>query len=583
MLRVVHGLDDAIEMRQWLHKQPTVAMDTETTGVDVFAPGFKVRLTQFGTKDEAWVIPTEGWEGFVGELIRDYDGRMLMHNARYDILALSRVGVDVPWRKVDDTMIALRLSEPHMSAALKTAATRHVSTVAAAGQLDLTSAMRIQKWDWATVPLDFDPYVFYAAMDTVLTARLAETPICREGFRSPVYQLEMDYRALATRMEELGLRVDLDHCREADEQLQAEIHHSTEMIRDRFDVDVMSTQQLTRWLMGAGAKISKRTAKGSPSVDRESLELIIAEHPKGDITLMAQTALRIRALTKLSSSYFRNFIELAQDGLLHPSIETIAARTGRTSIREPALQTLPRGDNPDAKLVRTAVIPRTPDELLVSCDYEQIELRLMAAESGDAGLVEAFAHADSGGADFFTSAMRTVYGDPDLPKSDPRRTLIKVLFYAASYGAGVAKMAQTAGVPEDEMRDIHSRVFARYPGVKTLMRRLESEVHANDGWVETPFGRRIYIDEDHAYKALNARIQGFAADLFKKAAVDMAQAGLADFMVVPVHDEMLFSIPVDILEDVRPVIENTMTMSWKGVGLPAAPSDGYETWGKVPK
>jgi len=190
---------------------------------------------------------------------------------------------------------------------------------------------------------------------------------------------------------------------------------------------------------------------------------------------------------------------------------------------------------------------------------------------------------DEGGADVVVSVEK-IGKQPTVTLQTTTHTYLAEGYGAHnSYGAGVAKMAQTAGVPEDEMRDIHSRVFARYPGVKTLMRRLEGEVHANDGWVETPFGRRIHIDEDHAYKALNARIQGFAADLFKKAAVDMAQAGLADFMVVPVHDEMLFSIPADILEDVRPMIEDTMTMSWEGVGLPAAPSDGYENWGKVPK
>lgn len=585
MLRVVKGIDDAMELRDWLHRQPTIAIDTETTGLEIFEPNFRVRLTQFGTTREAWVFPTEGWEGFIDQLVRDYSGQIIMHNARYDILALGQVGVTVPWRKVDDTMIALRLAEPHKSAALKTACTTYVSAGAGASQADLKKAMRKQGWNWATVPLDFERYVFYAALDTVLTARLAETRVCREGFNSPLYQLEMDLREICSRMEQRGMRVDLNFCRESNERLIGEIEHRTNLMRDTYGVEITSPSKLAKWLIGNGAKIRKRTGGGAPSTDRESLEMVLADHTDGPVHSVASNALRVRDLTKLSSSYFDNFLGLHIGGLLHPSIETVAARTGRMSIRNPALQTLPRGDNPDAKMVRNAIIPRAENEVLIGCDYDQIELRLIAAESEDPGLVEAFRAIDSGEADvdFFTMSAREAFGDPSMEKSDVRRSTTKTLWYASSYGAGITKMAASAGVPEHEMRDTAKRVFKKYPGPKRLIRTLEREAIENDNWIETPMGRRIWIDPSASYKALNAKIQGFAADLFKKAVVELGHAGLTDMMVVPVHDELLFSIPADIVDDVTPLIGQTMRSEWRNVQLPADPSVGAATWGAIPK
>lgn len=900
MLEVVRGIDDAQQMRDWLHRQPSVAIDTETTGLDVFSPSFRVRLTQFGTSTESWVIPTEGWEGFVRELIQGYRGRIIMHNSMYDVHALRSAGVHVPWWQVDDTMIALRLAEPHRSAALKTACTRYVSAGAAASQSDLHTAMRKNKWTWATVPLDFEPYVFYAAMDTVLTHRLAQTPVCQSGFNSPMYRTEMDVLAMCSEMERQGMRVNVEFCEETTLKLSDEIETIKHRLESEYGVQVSSPAKLGRWLQDAGVRVPKRTGGGAPSVDKESLTIIqaLADNDAArHVYDVVSGALRVRSLTKINSSYFTNFLEMNENGLLHPSINTMAAKTGRmclpdshrlftkrgvlsindvkigdltldelgnwvsveavhryqdqpidiwdsstahlectsdhrwvgysergvryvepigprrtlrlapadlfdrtnfdpvyktgsvgaivgwlvsdgrcvwkkqdgsglrayiyqretkfykqilhaipdeglmydritnkkdhheirlktkwirpiledegfnlegvlaensylprwvanlpleechaflqavwladgtttwpnssyiacgraalreaiqiaayrcgklsyitnadksawstkdrlgvkikrsvvstrplkrsegrsdvwcvstatgtftawdrgpyltgNSVRSPALQTLPRGDNPDAKLVRSAIIPRNEGELLVSCDYEQIELRLISGESGDEGLIEAFRVGDSGeGADFFTETMRAAYGDPTMQKSNPLRTHIKTLMYASVYGAGIAKMAHTSGIPEEEMRDLAARVFKRYPGVKKYMRTCEQEALNNDNWVTTPYGRKVWVDPDHSYKALNAKIQGFAADIFKKSMVNLGQAGLTEYMCVPVHDEMLFSIPEDILGDVQPIIESSMTSVWAGVDLPAEPSPGALTWGDVEK
>lgn len=505
-------------------------------------------------------------------------------NSSYDMKAFEQEGITIPWHQVDDTMIALRLVEPAKPAALKVAAARYISTSAADSQKDLHSGMKKHGWDWATVPVDFYPYIFYAAMDVILTSRLYMHPKVQEGMNSPVYQMEMDYRALCCRMERNGMRVDVPFCEEAMFTLTDEIDTRKESILDKFDVHVTSNASLAKWLMERGAPLTKTTAGGAPSVDRESLSSLRSSLTDGsDLAVVVDSALRVRDLTKLKSSYFSNFLELNVDGLLHPSIETIAARTGRSSIRNPALQTLPRGDNPDAKMVRRAVIPRNPGELLLTSDYSQVELRLIAMYSKDPDLQSAFLVADAEGGDFFTESTRAVYEEPDMPKNDPRRTTVKTLFYSSAYGAGVDKMAATAKVPVHEMKEVSDRVFSKYPGIKRFMKECENTARENGDWIFTPSGRKVWVDPEKPYVALNCFIQGHAGDILKQSAIDMAKAGLDEFMVVPIHDEVLFSIPEDQVEDAKPIIRDCMSRPDEVVPLLAEPSDGAARWSEIDK
>jgi DNA polymerase-1 len=585
MLRVVQSFDDAVDFREWFGRQRVVALDTETTGVDIYSPGFRVRTIQFGNTGEAWVLELDQWVGLVKELITRFDGQLLIHNAAFDIEALARHGVIVPWWKVDDTMIAMRLAEPHKPAGLKDVGTRLISAAASSGQADLHKAMRKSGWDWATVPIDFYPYIFYAAFDVVLLARVAEHRTCKAGFASPIYGLEMDVRQICTEMQRNGMRIDQSFCAAQSATLWDEANHIKARIEDVYGFNVTSNAALAKWLMAEGAIMPKTTPGGSVSVDKEALELAWTyTEPGSPVRLMIDHALRVRKIGKLASSYYDNFSSLSVDGLLHPSIETIAAKTGRMSIRNPALQTLPRAsEDPDANAVRKAVIPRNDDDVLVTCDYNQIELRCIASFSKDPGLIEAFLTTDAEGGDFFTEATRMVYDDPTIVKGDYRRDGVKTLFYAASYGAGVPKMAASAKMTVDAMRDIKEKVYGRYPGIKKFMSACERVAKENDDWIVTPAGRRIWVDPEFGYKALNALIQGHAADVFKKAVRDLGHAGLSPYMVVPVHDEMLFSMPRDLVEESQPIIREVMSDLSTVVPLIAEPSPPADDWGSVVK
>ena len=270
------------------------------------------------------------------------------------------------------------------------------------------------------------------------------------------------------------------------------------------------------------------------------------------------------------------------DGIVHPSVKTLGARTGRMSITDPALQTLPSGD----ATVRRAFIPKEDDWVILSSDLDQVEFRLTANMSEDISLINLFNRADAEGGDVFTEIMREVYQDPTLEKSDHRRKLIKGVVYGKLYGAGVATMAITAGVQEEQMKSVVDAFDASYPGVKMLqkkiedvgMRRLYSE---GQGYVLTRTGRRLPCDDDRIYSLTNYLVQASAAEIFKMNLVKLDQADLTEYMVVPVHDEIVLQCPETEVQEIMQTVKECMTTreGWQ-VPLTAGVDGPFKNWGE---
>jgi DNA polymerase-1 len=582
-VNVVRTLDDAAEMWRWLGTLDWVTFDTEATGLEMYDPAFHVRLVQFGSKDNAWVVPMEDWVGLVKDVFTRYQGTFVAHNSRYDAAALMHHGVVVPLERCEDTMIMLRLAEPTLSAGLKEASVRHVSSASATGQKVLREAMRKTGWTFETIPLEFEPFIFYAALDSVLTAHLFDTDVAKTGRASPVYELEMQCRAACNRMERNGIRVDVERADLMSQTMTREADDLKVEALDRWRVNVTSTYDVGHWLMASDARhlLTKSTPGGKPSVDKEILEIVIAHG--GEAGDLAGSALRVRRLEKLVATYFSHFAEDSDgDGFLHADIESLAARTGRMSIRNPPFQTLPRtGGDVEANGVRLCIIPREDDHVVISADYSQIELRKIASLSSDPGMIEAFKAADAGGVDFFTKSLQDVYGDTSLTKSDPRRQTLKNAWYARSYGAGVEKMALTAGVPVHVMAEVNHKITAAYPLYARLGDLYAQEARDNNGWIMTRAGRRLKVEEGKEYTALNAAVQGGAADVMKQAIVRLAQAGFDDYMMAPVHDEIVVSVPRELEAEARHEIEVAMRDDTFAVPLIADASPGCANWAEA--
>jgi DNA polymerase-1 len=309
---------------------------------------------------------------------------------------------------------------------------------------------------------------------------------------------------------------------------------------------------------------------------------LLLQDEKPEIRQLADVVLKQRKADKLANTYFKNFLNDNVNGFVHPSVKTMGARTGRMTIQNPALQTLPKGDD----TVRRAFLPKDDDHVILSSDLDQVEFRLTANFSRDEQLINLFNEADATGGDVFTSIMRQIYADDTLQKSDPRRKLVKGVVYGKLYGAGIATMALTAGVADAQMKDVVEAFDSNYPGVKKMsseiedvgMKRLRSE---GVGYVYTKTGRRLPCDDDRVYSLTNYLIQASAAEIFKQNLIKLDQSDLTELLIVPVHDEIVLNCPKDSIEEVKHLLQQWMTPreGWE-VPLNADVDGPFNNWGE---
>lgn len=597
-LTYVDDVESAGRLMTWLGER----RPSETLGVDLETGEFpgrpkdgalspwhgRIRLAQIGDGMNGWAIPWERWGGVFQEAMTKFDGRFLIHNAAFDTKWLElHSDLDVPWHKIDDSMIAARICNPTEPAGLKQLTAKHVDGMAKYLQQQLNIKMTDNGWTWGTVPLDLPEYHLYGALDPVLACRMWEDyePLVGSGgIYSGPYELEMGVLRVAVKMELNGARVDVDYSQEQYDALMTYSGSVRQWAKDAYDLNLGSPKQLATWFEDMGVEITERTKGGAPKVDKVQLDIIAREHDGRAAGELAVQILAMRQAEKLGSSYFKNFIEMNVDGIVHPSINTLAARTGRMSINNPALQTLPKSN----KIVRKAFLPRDVDnEIIMSCDLEQVEARVFSVLSKDTGLIELFNFCDSSEADFFTEIGKQVYSEPDMEKSDVRRQLLKNMMYGRLYGAGISKMAQTAKVPEAQMKAVNDSFDRMFPGMKKMMkdveavgmRRLREE---GEGYVLTKGGRRLPAESDRLYALVNFLIQGTSAEILKQNIMKLDAAGLTDMLIAPVHDEVVLSVPKVDQKEIAVVVQECMTTrdGWE-VPLLAGLPDVGERWGEL--
>jgi len=592
-LGYVATLDDAMEFKRWLgerHGGNAIGLDTETTGLNAYEPGAKIRLMQFGDAVTGWAIPWEDWRGLAIEALNAWEGDWVGHN----LGAFDRKWIEQhsPYRfadhRVHDTMIQAHIVDPLGPGGLKKLADRYVDRRSSAGQHLLDEAKAKNKWTWATVPVDLPAYWVYSALDPVLTIRLHELYQKKIGFGGAyagIYDLEMAVRHVVTRMEQLGARVDMDYSRAKYEELSEYSGKVKAWARAKHGLLLSSNKQLADWFESQGEEITIFSEKtGGPSVDKQQLKIFLESENPDVIELVTQT-LNMRKASKLASSYFGNFVNFSvhESGgdFVHPSIKTLGARTARMSISAPALQQVPKQD----ATVRRSFIPRDGNKL-VTVDYSQIEMRMTAHFSHDADLIAAFAEADRTGGDFFVEIGKEVYQEPEFQKSDKRRGLLKNTMYGLCYGAGVNKMAASAGVPVDRMAAVVKGLETRFPGIRRFMREVEDlgvrrERAEGQGYIITPIGRRLPCDEGRVYTLTNYTIQSSAADVLKRAIVDLDSAGYGPYMTLPVHDEVVFDLPeADVeqaLKEIPEIMADTVNFS---IPLLAEAEGPFDNWGE---
>ena len=594
-LHLVNSTEEATKFLHWLgERRPhnAVAIDTETgekpgrDRKDALSPWHgQLRLIQVGDGQQGWAIPWDQWKGVFYEGMERFDGPIVCHNIAFEARWLELHSEwKMPWHRAHDTMIQAHIIDPLGVGALKRLAALYVDGRAVALQDTLDEELAKNGWTWGTVPTNFQPYWAYGALDCVLTMRLWEQFNVKCGPDGPyhrAYELEMATRRIVTRMEINGARIDLDYSKKKFDELTEYANSVKTWAKEKYNgVSIGSNIQLVRLLESLGAEINDYTPSGQKSAGKDQLKLLTIEG-NDEVKALAEIVLKQRKADKLANTYFSNFLNDNVNGFVHPSVKTLGARTSRMSIQNPALQTLPKGDD----VVRRAFIPKDEEHVIVTSDLDQVEFRMFASLSQDTNLISLFNRADATGSDPFTEIGREIYNDPTMQRSDKRRNLIKGTIYGRLYGAGVAKQALTAGVAETQMRTVSDSLDTRFPGMALFqrqiedvgMRRLKAE---GQGYVYTWTGRRLPCDEDRVYTLLNYLIQGGAAEVFKSNLVKLDQADLTELLIVPVHDEIVLNAPRKDVEEIKRIVKECMTTT-EGWSVPLTSGiDGpMETWG----
>ena len=416
-MNLVTNLDEAMDFKRWLgerHANDAVAVDTETTGLDPREAGAGIRLCQFGDTMNGWSIPWEDWRGLCMEALTQYDGTWVYHNLAFEHKWFAQHATNgwKPYRdRSVDMMIAAHIINPLGSGALKVLSRKYVDRDAAGGESILHAGMADNGWSWATVPVTYDPYWFYGALDTVLTARLWDRfkpEVGPGGKYADVFDLEMAVRFIVSRMEEHGAAIDVDYAQRQFTRLNDEADAVEAWAKDAFKIKISSNDQLGAKLIELGGELLDKTATGKDKVDRFTLQVLMDPengYPPA-VQMLAEQALRARSARKFASTYFKNLVDKNYDGLVHADVRTLGARTGRMSVSNPPLQQIPKS----SALVRNAFVP-SAGNVLVTADYSQIEMP-HSGRVGDPGLIEAFRTADSTGGDFFVED-----GQAGLPRT----------------------------------------------------------------------------------------------------------------------------------------------------------------------
>ena len=575
-MALVESIDEIPEFMTWLTaacQGGILAIDTETCDLDWTQQRF-TRLVQFGDRTSGWAVPIEWWPRLVHQamaLVRDSGATVVMHNAKFDMHALEDDGYPVPhWENVEDTMVLHHLVSPHHSHALKTIGVRELGEWAGMGQWALKEVFKRTGTNWSTIPADNYWYWSYAVMDTILTLHVWDKlQAC--DFSRDAYEREMAYVSIMYRSEARGMRVDPVAATKLRSEWEEELHNQALELKAAGIKNPNSNQQIEAVLRGLGWDPEEFTDTGQAQLDK-IVKAELATYP-GAIGRLASELIDYQRKSKWTSTYIDTFLSKRDSNdRVHPSIKTLGAKTGRSSITGPPLQTLPsRG--PMAHFIKDLVLPFGGDEVLYSIDYSGQEYRILACFAEDEAWLHEFRH----GA-----------GDPHTMVADMlgiTREQAKTFNFAMVYGAGPAKLALGTGLSVNQVENFLSIYANRFPAIARFIQETQRQgyLHLRNGeeaHCTTIGGRRAYADDDQLYALTNYKIQGSGSDVLKQAVIRLDKVGLADHIIIPVHDELLYSFPRAQAAEMARVCADVMEeRDWFQLPIVAEAEGPYERWG----
>ncbi|MBQ5881789.1 MAG: DNA polymerase I [Bacteroidales bacterium] len=408
-----------------------------------------------------------------------------------------------------------------------------------------------------------------------------------KGVEELYYSIEMPLISVLAQMEVNGFKIDTNMLSAFGEELGKElalIENKIRELAEQPDLNVSSPMQLGVVLFEK-LKIdpkAKKNKRGNYSTDEETLTELADKHP------IVNEILQFRAIKKLLSTYIEPFPSLIDpaDGKVHTTFNQALTATGRLSSVKPNLQNIPirteRG-----KESRRAFIGSSAQHRIVSADYSQIELRIMAALSGDNDMIEAFRN----GKDIHTATAAKIFKEETEDVTSDQRRIAKTANFGIIYGISPFGLSQRLNIPRKEAKELIEEYFLNYPAISEYIERMKVQAREN-GFVQTIFGRKRYLKDINSRNAtvrgfaernaINAPIQGSAADIIKMAMINVAKAlkenNLESKMILQVHDELVFDCPVGEVEKVKAIVREQMeNVTRLSVPLTVECNDG-ENW-----
>ncbi|MGH8516610.1 MAG: DNA polymerase I [Panacagrimonas sp.] len=576
--RVILVVDaDGLEsMAQRLEQADLICVDTETDALDANSAGL-VGFAFAVTPGEGWYVPVahnylgapdqlplDVVRARVGPLLEDPARAKVGQHIKYDLNVLARHGIEVRGVAFDTMLESYVLDAAGNRHDMDTLAEKYLGhrtikfeDVAGKGK----NQIRFNQ-------VALDKAAEYSAEDADITLRLhlalyprlGEVPELRRVFES----IEMPLVPVLARVERTGVKVDVPLLNRISGELAVRMEEICAecYVSAGGEFNLGSPKQLQEILFTRlGLRVVSKTPKGDPSTAEDVLEVLAAEHP------LPRMILDWRGMQKLRSTYTEQLplAVNARTGRIHTSYHQAVAATGRLSSQDPNLQNIPVR-TVEGRRIRQAFVPESGHALL-SIDYSQIVLRLMAHFSGDERLVGAFRE----GLDIHTATAAEVFGLPIEQVGSEQRRAAKAVNFGLIYGISAFGLARNLGIGRGEAQATIDRFFGRYPGVKRYMDGTRSSAHER-GFVETLFGRRLYLPNigsrnqamrNYAERtAINAPLQGTAADLIKLAMIDV-QRWLDETapdvrMIMQVHDELVFEGPRERIVELAPLIAGRM-------------------------
>ncbi len=565
-----------------IEKSKAFAIDTETDSVNTISANL-IGISISVKENEGCYIPIgHSYEGCPEQLSLEYiqenlgpaieknQTKAIGQNLKFDIPILSRHGINLS-EFLADTML--------MSYVLNSTATRHGMDKLAEYYLNYTTIKYTDVTGTASKQISFaevkiDVATNYAAEDADITLRLFNTlsALLKKKPTQEKLLKEIEYPLVhvLSRVEQNGAKIDKNklgnHSKELGKKIADLSAQAFKIAGEEFNLD--SPKQLLEILYEKqGLPVLRKTPKGQPSTNEETLQRLSEEYE------LPKIILQYRTLAKLKSTYTDSLINIEDPKTqrIHTSYQQAITSTGRLSSTEPNLQNIPI-KTAEGRRIREAFVPEKGNTL-ISADYSQIELRIMAHLSEDKNLTNAF----NNNIDVHSSTAAEVFGVAIEEVNNDQRRSAKAINFGLMYGMSAFGLTRQLGIARAEAQEYLDTYFARYTGVRDYMDNIKAKAK-EDMFVETIMGRRLYLNEINAANglrrqaaeraAINAPLQGSAADIIKKAMLDIDKLILNEMpdvkMIMQVHDELVFECPKEnadlVMEKMKETMEQTVEL-----------------------